>query len=329
VSPGADAPLGVAFGWSGLGFGELLDLVERAEALGYAAAYVPGDVSLVPSLGDAPVLDGWTLTTALLARTRRIAIGSIRLVHHWRPARLAQAVATAEQVAPGRLRLLISIGGHPADRRFGLPLPPPADRVAWLAELLPALQALWRGEEVSLAGRFVQLESVRIRPALPAGRPLVEVAGRGPRMLALAAAHADAWNLNLPALASRVRPATRRLEEACRQIGRDPQGIARVLWIFARPEAAAGGATLRREFRRLNPWLGPLSDAEVDDALLAGGKERCRERLAALRRELALDLPVVDLSGLPHDAARRALALLAPAGGASEETRVDSGSCST
>lgn len=329
MSPGADAPLGVAFGWSGLGFAELLDLVERADALGYAAAYVPGDVSMVPSLGDAPVLDGWTLTTALLARTRRIAIGSIRLVHHWNAARLAQAASTAEQVAPGRLRFLISIGGHAADRRFGLPLPPAAERVAWLGELLPVLRALWRGEEVSLAGRFVRLEGARVRPAPPPGRPLLEVAGRRPGLLSLVAAHADAWNMNLPALPSPVHAATRRLEEACRSIGRDPGRIARVLWIFARPEARPGEAALRREFRRWNPWLGPLTDAEVDEALLAGGETSCRQRLSRLRTELRLDLPVVDLAGLPHDAARRALAQLAPRPGASGETRVDSGTCSS
>ena len=102
-------------------FDEALALVLRAEALGYRAAYVDGDVSVVPSRGDAPVLEGWTATVAYLARTERIEIGSIRLVHHWNAARLAQAVATVESIAPGRLRLLASIGGQPADRRFGFP----------------------------------------------------------------------------------------------------------------------------------------------------------------------------------------------------------------
>lgn len=327
MSRGAEAPLGVAFGWSGLAFSELLELVERAESLGYAAAYVPGDVSQVPSLPDAPVLDGWTLTTALLARTRRISIGSIRLAHHWNPARLAQAVATVEQVAPGRLRFLVSAGGHSTDRRFGLPWPSPAERVAWLGELLPALRALWRGEEVSCSGRYVRLERARVRPVLPAGRPLLEVAARGPRVLRLVAAHADAWNLNLPALPARVEATSLRLEAACRALGRDPTSLQRVLWIFARPEAGIGDAGLRREFRRLNPWFAPMTDAEIDHASLAGDPARCRQRLDELRRRLRLDLPVVDLSGLSYDAARRAVDALAPRSVAPGETRVDSGTC--
>ncbi|HVH05616.1 MAG TPA: LLM class flavin-dependent oxidoreductase, partial [Myxococcota bacterium] len=75
--------LGIAFTWHTLPFAALLELVRRAEAAGYAAAYVDGDVSMLESRGDADVLDGWTLTTALLARTQRIALGSIRLPHHW------------------------------------------------------------------------------------------------------------------------------------------------------------------------------------------------------------------------------------------------------
>jgi alkanesulfonate monooxygenase SsuD/methylene tetrahydromethanopterin reductase-like flavin-dependent oxidoreductase (luciferase family) len=100
--------------------------VRRAEALGYRCAFVDGDVSMLPSRGEGDVLDGWTVTAALLAATERIEIGSIRLVHHWNAAKLAQAVATAERIAPGRLRLQISIGAQPADARFGLPFPPAA-----------------------------------------------------------------------------------------------------------------------------------------------------------------------------------------------------------
>lgn len=329
MSAGPQAPLGVAFGWSGLAFSELLGLVERAERLGYAVAYVPGDVSQVPSLGDAPVLESWTLTTALLARTRRIQIGSIRLVHHWSPARLAQAVATLEQVAPGRLRFLISAGGHVHDRSFGLPLLSPAERVTWLEELLPALRSLWRGEDVSCAGRFVRLDRARVRPALPAGQPRLEIAARRPRMLRLVAARGDAWNLNLPALPGPIEAASRRLVAACRALGRDPAALERVLWIFARPEAAVGAPELRREFRRLNPWFTPIRDEEIDEAVLAGGAERCRTRLDELRRALRVDLPVVDLSGLGYDAARRALDALAPSPAPPGETRVDSRTCST
>jgi alkanesulfonate monooxygenase SsuD/methylene tetrahydromethanopterin reductase-like flavin-dependent oxidoreductase (luciferase family) len=255
------------------------------------------------------VLDGWTLTAALLARTQRIEIGSIRLVHHWNAAKLAQAIASLDRIAPGRLRFLCSIGGQPADRRFGLAFPDPAERIAWLDETLTALRALWRGETVTCRGRYVQLEGARVRPTVAVP---VEIAARGPRLLRLVAAHADRWDVNLPPLPERVAEAAQQLAAACRQQGREPDEIERSMWIFTRPGGPPGDPALRREFRRFNPWFRELADAEVDRAIVAGDASACREQLARLGEELRLTLPVADLSGLDHDATRHAVKRMAP-----------------
>lgn len=303
--------LAVGFSWHQLPFEELRELVRRAEARGYAAAYVDGDVSVIPSLGAREVLDGWTVTTALLAATSRIAVTSIRLVHHWNAARLAQASATLERLFPGRTRLFVSIGGQKADRRFGLPLPGAPDRIAWLDESLAALRRLWRGEEVSVAGRFVVLEGARVTPALAAPPP-IEVGARGPRLLRVVAAHADAWNVNLPPLPARVAPARAALAEACRALGRPPDALALACPVFARPGEDPADPALLPAYRRFNPWFGAIPDAELAGAILAGDPADCRRRLDALRAELGLALPIVDLTGLTFDAARRALDALAP-----------------
>ncbi len=307
------ADLAVHLGGHHRDFGEVLALVLRAEALGYRAAYVDGDVSIVPSRGDGAVLDGWTATVALLASTTRIEIGSIRLVHHWNAARLAQAVATAECVAPGRLRFLASIGGQPADRRFGFALPPASDRIAWLDELLDALRRLWAGERVTMAGRFVTLDDALVRPLPRGGSMPIEVAGAGARLLAVVARRADRWDLNVPPVARLVREATGRLERACDAIGRDPASIGRSIWIFARPGRAIDDAALAIEFRRWHPWFRALPDAELGEAILAGPAARCRDRIASIRGDLGIDLPVLDLAGLSQPEAEAALEALAGA----------------
>src|SRR5262249_19162220 len=130
--------LGVYLGWHVHPWEELLALVTLAEDLGYDAAWVDGDATLHPG---PETLHGWTATIALLGRTRRIAIGSLRIVHHWSAARLAQAVASAERIAPGRLRFLISIGDRRIDARFGLPELPAGERIRWLDETLEAARA--------------------------------------------------------------------------------------------------------------------------------------------------------------------------------------------
>jgi alkanesulfonate monooxygenase SsuD/methylene tetrahydromethanopterin reductase-like flavin-dependent oxidoreductase (luciferase family) len=304
--------LGVAFGWYAHPWETLLELVETAEALGYAAAFVDGDVSMLGGTRKADVLDGWTLTTALLARTQRIQIGSMRLVHHWNAARLAQAAASAERIAPGRLRFLISIGDRPHDERFGLQRPSAGERVLWLDEMLTAVRRLWRGESVSTSGRYVALDGARIQPTPPGGHIPISIAGRRPKLLELVAAHADCWEINLPPLPGRVAEASAILADACRRRGRNPSEIERSMWIFTRVRGSDDPTGAIAEYRRLNPWFDSLSDEECAAATVVGSAERCRARLAQLGDELELDFPVIDLSGLDAAASRIALEGMAP-----------------
>lgn len=304
--------IGVAFTWHCLAWEELVALVTRAEELGFDTAYIDGDVSQLAQRRDTDVLDGWTATQALVARTRRISVASIRLVQHWSAAHLAQVMATAERIAPGRSHLFASIGDRPEDRAWGLPPLPGSDRVAWLDETLDAVRALWRGESVTRHGRFVTLDDARVRPSPPGGRLPIEVAAKGARLLPVVARHADIWNVNWPAIPARVAASAEQLARACDAEKRDPAQIQRRLWMFTRPEPLSRHDALA-EFRRWNPWFQDLSDAEVAPALAVGKPAECRERIASLAADLELEMPVIDLSGLPADRAREALEAL-PAG---------------
>jgi alkanesulfonate monooxygenase SsuD/methylene tetrahydromethanopterin reductase-like flavin-dependent oxidoreductase (luciferase family) len=296
--------LGVAFGWHSLAFEELLALVRHAEALGFDTAYVDGDVSQLGHRRDVETLDGWTVTLALLAATSRIRVGSIRLVHHWNAAKLAQALASAERIFPGRLRFFTSIGERPEDARWGLPRLDVGARIDWLDETLDALRALWRGEDVTRRGRFVELDGARVRPTPPGGRLPIEIGARRPRLLGVVARHADCWNVNLPALPRRVEEAAAELARACRREGRDPAQIRRRQLLFVRVQAREDRAAALREFRRLNPWFGDLADAEVAPALVAGDAAACHAQLARLVPALGLELPILDLTGTDAASAR-------------------------
>jgi len=304
--------LGLALSWHQHRWEDLLALVQRADALGYPAIFVDGDISMLDSASDRDVLDGWTATTALIAHSRRIQVGSIRLVHHWNAARLAQAVATVERQSPGRLHFLIASGDRPHDGRFGLPRLPVGERIRWLDEALTALRGLWRGESVTLDGRYVKLQRARVRPTPARGAlPIAVAAGRS-RMLEVVAAHADRWEVNLPAIPARVQRAAAALAAACERRGRDPDAIARSQWIFTRVDDAHDAAAALADYRRWNPWFDAIPDSEIGPALVVGGADHCRGRLAELAEQLKLDLPVADLSGLDAAAAERAIEALAP-----------------
>lgn len=304
--------LGVAFGWHSHRWETLLSLVRRAEALGFAAAFVDGDISMLGSTRQFDVLNGWTATTALLGQTERIEIGSIRLVHHWNAAQLAQSVATVERLHPGRLRFFISIGDRPGDDRFGLPQLSQRERIAWLDEMLTAVRGLWRGEAVTLAGRHVQLDRATVQPPPDGGRIPIAIAARSPRMLDIVASHADVWDVNLPPLPDRVNEAAQHLETACRARGRDPDQIGRSMWIFTRIEQAARQPAALAAFRQLNPWFHWIPDAEIAESLVVGSADECLAKIATLSSALRLTLPIIDLSGLDAAESHRSLEQLSP-----------------
>ena len=301
--------LGVAFGAHTHPFETLLELVRHAEALGFDLAWVDGDVSM---MRRPEVLDGWTVTTALLARSERIAIASLRLPHHWNAARLAQAAATAHRLFGERFRFVCSAGAQPVDRRFGLDWGGPAERVARLDETLEALRALWRGEPVTHQGRFVQLDGARIQATPPGGRLRIEIAGRGRRLLEVVAAHADGWDVNWPPIRARVEQAAAWLAEACARRGRDPASISRSLWIFTRLDRDPEDPALEREFRSGNPWFEEVSSEELREGLVAGDAARCTRRVIEIHQALDIDLPILDLTGLGASASRRTLEAFAP-----------------
>jgi len=303
--------LGCALGAHTHSFEDLLGLVRHAEALGYEVAHVDGDVSM---MARPEVLDGWTTTLALLSETERIAITSLRLPHHWNAARLAQATASAHRIHGDRFRFAIGAGAQPSDRRFGLAYGSGAERVARLEETVEAIRALWRGEPVSRAGRFVQLDGARIAPAPPGGALPVEIAGRGRRLLAVVAAHADRWDVNWPPVQARVEPAARWLAEACAELGRDPATIERSQWIFTRVGALDSRAA-EAEFRVTNPWFAEIDRDELAEGLVFGDAARCRERVIELASRYGIDLPILDLTGLDAPASRRTLDALGPGPG--------------
>jgi hypothetical protein len=247
-------------------------LVRRAEALGHARQ--TGRHGR-PAARRRPGSRRLTATVALLARTSRIEIGSIRLVHQWNAARLAQAVATVECVAPGRLRFLASIGGQPGDRRFGFALPPASERIAWLDEWLAALRRLWAGERVTVDGRYVTLDDALVRPLPRGGRMPIEVGGAGARLLEVVARHADRWDLNVPPVARLVREATAHLEAACQAVGRDPTAIGRSMGCSRDP---AGPPATRR--------------SRPSSAAGTRGSARCPKRISARRSSPVPPRPV-------------------------------------
>jgi alkanesulfonate monooxygenase SsuD/methylene tetrahydromethanopterin reductase-like flavin-dependent oxidoreductase (luciferase family) len=177
-------------------FDELLERALAAEAAGFDSVWLMDHLA-APALPEAECFEGWTLATALAARTERIRIGHLVLCDAFRhPAVLAKMAATLDVISGGRLELGLGWGSVPGElEAFGIGREPARVRAARLAETIEVLRLLFTGERVDFAGRFFRLDGAIARPR-PVQDPLpIHVGGAGEKLtLPLAARTASWWN---------------------------------------------------------------------------------------------------------------------------------------
>ena len=186
--------IGVKAGQWGWRFEELLAAWTKAEAEGFDLLSCFDHVSAAP--GGNAAWDAPTLLAAMAGATSRIRLAVHVLNVSLRPPLLlAGQLAVAQASSGGRLEVGLGTGSwHLArhDHRVaGVAFPPFAERVRRLDACCRAFPALWRGETVS--DDVLGLDEASLGP-LGLEPPPIVVGGTSERVLAVAAARADAWN---------------------------------------------------------------------------------------------------------------------------------------
>jgi len=235
----------------------------------------------------------------VLARTRRMHAGSIRLPGYTQVVHVAHALATLHATSEGRAIGFFGVGSGRHVTDLGLPQWTPGQRVAALDESLEMVRALWTGEPVQRHGRFFTLHDVTAPP--PISPPPIVIGAAGPRALRVVERHADVWDANDPPLLEHLTP---RREQLKRE-------LETWLWIFARPDASEADAIAG--YRRHCPWFPELDPSQYRRCLLFGDPRAWPMRLTEMREELAIDVAILDLIALPEASARRALQACGPA----------------
>jgi len=183
----------------------------------------------------------WTILAAVAEATDRVELGTIVMCTGFRNAALlAKMAATLDLVSGGRLTLGIGAGWHdPEFEAFGYPTD---HKVSRFEESLAVITDLIRHGRADLSGTYITARDVVLRPPARSDLPIL-VASKGPRMMDLAARHADAWNAAWFGMPDE-RLAGRRadLAAACARVGRDPATLTITVGIEVRYPDAAGAS---------------------------------------------------------------------------------------
>ena len=222
---------------SQVGYGDVLRVWREADAIPQIEHAWLFD-HLMPIGGDpgGPVLEGWTLLSALAAQTERLRLGLLVTSNRFRPpAMLAKIAATVDVVSGGRLEFGIGAGsrpGHPIARReyeaHGLPFYDSAHAVGSLAEACTVIRRLWtEAEPFDFDGTYLHLTGAFCNPKpVQRPRPPILIGGRSTATLRVVAEHADLWNIPGGDIDDAVRRGAL-LDRFCAEIGRDPAAITR------------------------------------------------------------------------------------------------------
>ncbi|MEN0129742.1 MAG: LLM class flavin-dependent oxidoreductase [Brevundimonas sp.] len=259
--------------------GRVLEFARRADALGFHDLWVVEDLGFRGGVAQA---------AAALAVTERIRVAVGLLPTGARNAAFAaMEIASLAELFPGRIDVGVGHGMPHWMRSVGAW---PASPVTLLTEYVPAVRALLRGENVTVDGRYVQLDDV-VLESPPRVVPDILVGVRGPRSLAASGAVADGTILAEPVTPQYARAALAQIAAArphrlvayhVAVVGDDPLPYARAAleWI-GEPDWAPHIAPL--------PFAAELAALRADSASRAEFAQRMPDEWV---RQLALVGPV-------------------------------------
>jgi alkanesulfonate monooxygenase SsuD/methylene tetrahydromethanopterin reductase-like flavin-dependent oxidoreductase (luciferase family) len=214
---------------------ELRTMAQLAEAIGLDSVWVGDHYLYRDHRGSLGPWEAWTQLAAIAAVTSRITLGPLVAATSFHaPGVLAKMALTVDEISGGRLVLGLGAGwNEPEYHAFGFPFD---HRVARFEEAFTVIRTLLREGRIDFQGRFYTLRDCELLPQGPRpGGPPLMVGSVGPRMLRITMPHVDAWNAWFNYFGNSIDGLERvraLVDEACREVGRDPSTVERTVAVF-------------------------------------------------------------------------------------------------
>lgn len=262
-------------------YGEILQLWQRADALGYDSAWLFDHFMPITGERTGPCFEGWTLLTALAAQTHRLHVGCLVTgVIYRNPAVLAKMGATLDVVSGGRLELGIGAGWFEAETRaYGMPFPSVGERLSRLDEAIQVIRKLWTQDTSDFSGRHYTLTQARCEPKpVQKPTPTIWVGGQGEKVtLRIVAEQADGWDMDMLPLDVYDHKLFV-LREHCERADRDPATVRKMIH-FAGAIAADEREARQRTEALAKSWNTTVTD--LQGRVLLGTPQQAAEQLMA------------------------------------------------
>lgn len=243
------------------------DAAAHAAQTGWDGVWAADHFMPSTSSVDRPMLECFTLLSAIAATVPRLRIGSLVAGNTYRhPAVLANMVATLDRVSGGRVVLGLGAGWQENEHvAYGIDYYDVPFRLARLDEACAVVRHLLDDERSDFKGRFYTLTDAPLEPK-PVQQHLPLLVGGGGEQVTLriAARWADEWNTwgHPDVLAAKGAV----LERHCESVGRDPAQIARSAQVLV--DLEGGAQVYDMPYRRAYPTASG-SAAELQDVLRA------------------------------------------------------------
>ena len=271
---------------------ELRDMTIAAEDVGFDSVWT-GDHLLYKNAG-APAAgpwESWSLLAALAAVTTRIQLGPlVASTSFHSPTMLAKKAATVDEISEGRLILGLGAGWNKADyQALGVPFDHRASR---FIEAFTIIRTLLQEGEIDFDGTYYQIRDCEILPRPRPGGPPLMIGSIGSRILEATLPHVELWNTWhawYGNSATGLKELVKKIDDACREVGRDPNSVAKTATALIALDGATGRGHPRPSVPRSQPLIahsGSVNElAETLHSLSATGVTSLQLVLDPITRE--------------------------------------------